>query len=233
MSIYSSEIKDIHTIGLHIPTWAAHLLHSLTSVFVVWINSSKPWWAKHDTTLLNHQHGLFPRCHPPTKKQNISISSFQHVFHYINLYHYHPIHPLPDRDRVHVWFMFVFRIMVTLVTFEAACIQGSDTRSTTVSWSPQITTPKFAWILDDWMPPTVTKPNCLSKSLQKISVEAQSRKYYGVWVPFYMSETFADSQAPYLSQANRFISKKITIVTIFQYIYIYFCCLSSANWCHT
>ena len=125
-----------------------------------------------------NQHGLFPRCHPPTKKQNISISSFQHVFHYINLYHYHPIHPLPDR--VHVWFMFVFRIMVTLVTFEAACIQGSDTRSTTVSWSPQITTPKFALNLDDSMPPTVTKPNCLSKSLQKIRVEAQSRKYYGV-----------------------------------------------------
>lgn len=175
-----------------------------------------------------NQHGLFPRCHSPTKKHNISISSFQHVFHYINLYHYHPIHPLPDR--VHVWFMFVFRIMVTLVTFEAACIQGSDTRSTTVSWSPQITTPKFAWNLDDWMPPTVTKPNCLSKSLQKIRVEAQSRKYYGVWVPFYISETFADSQTPYLSQANRFMSKKITIVTIFQHIY---CCLSSANlWAH-
>ena len=112
-----------------------------------------------------NQHGLFPRCHPPIKQQNISISSFQHVFDYIDLYHYHPIHPLPDR--VPVWFMFVFRIMVTLVTFEAACIQGSDTRSTTVSWSPQITTPKFAWNLDDWMPPTVTKPNCLSKSLQK------------------------------------------------------------------
>lgn len=104
--------------------------------------------------------------------------------------------------------MFVFRIMVTLVTFEAACIQGSDTRSTTVSWSPQITTPKFAWNLDDWMPPTVTKPNCLSKSLKKISVEAQSRKYYGVWVPFYMSETFADSQTPYQSIASKSIHEQ-------------------------
>ena len=179
-----------------------------------------------------NQHGLFPRCHPPIKQQNISISSFQHVFDYIDLYHYHPIHPLPDR--VPVWFMFVFRIMVTLVTFEAACIQGSDTRSTTVSWSPQITTPKFAWNLDDWMPPTVTKPNCLSKSLQKKSVEAQSRKYYGVWVPFYISETFADSQTPYLSQANRFMSNKNHHRNYLPIYNIYIsCCFSSVNLCHT
>lgn len=154
---------------------------------------------------------------PPPTKHNISISSFQHVFHYIDLYHYHPIHPLPDRDRVHVWFMFVFWIMVTLVTFEAACIQGSDTRSTTVSWSPQITTPKFAWNLDDWMPPTVTKPNCLSKSLQKISVEAQSRKYYGVWVPFYISETFADlKHLIYRKQIDSWAKKSLS-----SNIYIY------------